>query len=220
MDYGQGIIKIMTLAPEMFDDEGLQYLIQTGILLIAGHSNATYDQALRGIKSGVKGVTHLYNAMSPLGSREPGLVGACLDHAHFASIIPDGIHVSFPSLRIAKRIMGNRLFLISDSVTETDKGPYKFNLGDQRYVDDQGTLSGSAISLMQGVENCVRKVGISLAEALRMGSTFPAKVLGQDPITGTLHPGNLADFIVFNSDFKLQHVFYEGKNRLSPSFTF
>lgn len=215
MEYGQGVIKMMTIAPEMFDDETLHYLVETGILLSAGHSNASYAEAIHGFRSGIRTVTHLYNAMSPLGSREPGLVGASLDLAPFASIIPDGIHVSFPSIRIAKRIMGNRLFLISDSVTETHHGPYLFNKGAGCYMDDKGTLSGSAIHLLEGVENCVRKVGISLAEALRMASTYPAKVMSQEPITGTLHPGGLADFIIFNSNYKVQQVYYEGNRVFS-----
>jgi len=211
MEYGKGVVKMMTIAPERFEPEALQYLAQTGILLSAGHSNATYEEAVHGFKSGIETVTHLYNAMSPLGSREPGLVGASLDQAHFASIIPDGIHVSFSSVRIAKRIMGNRLFLISDSVTETKEGPYFFKKGDNCFINEKGTLSGSAIGLIQGVENCVKKVGISLAESIRMASAYPAKVLSNPKITGILKPGSLADFIVFDSQYKIQHVFYEGQ---------
>jgi len=211
LEYGKGVIKMMTLAPEKISEEVFQYLNDSGIILTAGHSNANYDEAISGFNSGIESVTHLFNAMSQLGSREPGLVGASLDHhSNFASIIPDGIHVSFHNIRLAKKILGNRLFLITDSVTESPEGPYKFFKGENCYVNESGTLAGSSISMLQGVENCVKKAGISLAEALRMASTYPAKLLREPGITGTLRPGSLADFIIFNSDYKIESVFYEG----------
>jgi len=212
MEKGKGVIKMMTIAPELFDAESLNFLSQSGILISAGHSNASYEEAMAGFSHGIHSVTHLYNAMSPLGSREPGLVGATLDHhSVMAAIIPDGIHCSFPSLRIAKKIMGSRLFIITDAVTETLEGPYKFKRGHDQYINDQGTLSGSALSMIKGVENCVKKAGLSLVEALRMSSTYPAKILGDPQLKGTIRPGNLADLVVFDSQYKIHHVFYEGE---------
>ena len=112
--YGKDVIKMITLAPEVCSKEIIQMLLSNGIIVSAGHSNATYRQAMEGFDEGISTVTHLYNAMSPLLHREPGLVGASMDHLSvMASIIPDGYHVDYPAIRIAKQTMQHRLFAIN-----------------------------------------------------------------------------------------------------------
>lgn len=203
----------LTLAPEEADPEVMEWLLASPIMLSAGHSNATYREAMQAFQKGIGLVTHLFNAMSPFNSREPGLLGATLDSSVRASIIVDGIHVDFASVRIAKKIMGDRLFLITDAVTEDTRGEYKFvmNSESQRFEDENGTLSGSALTLMQAVDNCVNQVGIPMDEALRMASLYPAQVIGKDHFLGRLHTGYEASFLVFDADFRMQAYYTKGK---------
>jgi len=134
LTYGKGVIKIITIAPEACSDEVVDLVLSQDIILSAGHSNATYQQSIKGFEKGISTVTHLYNAMSPLHHREPGLTGATLHHSKvMASIIPDGHHVDYAAVSIAKKIMGKRLFAITDAVTETNVGPYQHQLAGDKY---------------------------------------------------------------------------------------
>src|SRR5690606_29430246 len=164
-------LRMMTIAPEQFDDELIDLLLRRGIILSAGHSNATFDEAMHGFRKGIQAVTHLFNAMSPFHHRNPGLPGATFqsDTAK-ASIIADGIHVDYQTLAISKRLLGDRLFLITDAVVAVDTGTYTHVFAGDRYTLPDGTLSGSALTMMQAVANCVLHAGIPLAEALRMAS--------------------------------------------------
>ena len=215
MDYGKGVIQMMTIAPEKFNEETLRFISRYPIILSAGHSEASFEQALNGFNEGIRSITHLFNAMSPLNSREPGLVGAALDHhSIMSSIIPDGIHCNFSSLKIAKKIMGNRLFLITDSVSESSEGYYQFFKGDNKFVDKKGTLSGSALSMIQGVKNCVEECEIPLSEALRMASYYPAKLMSHLKINGRIRAGDPADLILFDSNYKILSVLYNGQEKI------
>lgn len=140
IERGRGVVRYMTLAPEMVDDDSLDLLLQSGIHIASGHSNATFREAMRGFERGIERVTHLFNAMSPFQSREPGLVGATFVQKPWTSIIADGIHCDFNSLKISKELLGARLFLISDAVTESLTGDYRFRFSGDRYVDETGTL--------------------------------------------------------------------------------
>jgi len=116
---GKEVLKIITLAPETCDEAVLERLLANNIIVSAGHSNATYPQAMQGFDSGISLATHLFNAMSPLQGRQPGMTGAIYDHDKvMSSIVADGVHVDYASVRISKKIMGERLFLITDAVTE------------------------------------------------------------------------------------------------------
>jgi N-acetylglucosamine-6-phosphate deacetylase len=129
LNYGEGVITMITLAPEIVDKEIIQYIQRSGVVVSAGHTNATHEQAIASFNDGIKTTTHLYNAMSALQHRSPGMVGAIFDHSTVAcSIVPDGYHVDFAAVRIAKKIMGNRLFAITDAVTTTDTGAYPHQL--------------------------------------------------------------------------------------------
>ncbi|ANE51899.1 N-acetylglucosamine-6-phosphate deacetylase [Flavisolibacter tropicus] len=206
LEYGNGIVKMITLAPEVCSDEVIQLIQSYGITISAGHSNATFAQATAAFDKGVHAVTHLYNAMSALQHREPGLVGATFLHPQAkASIIPDGHHASFEAIRIAKQLMGDRLFTITDAVTETTEGYYQHEKVGDKY-ECNGTLSGSALTQHQSMLNLVNKVGIELGEAIRMCSLYPAQVIGADEIYGKIAPGYTAQFLVLNNDLTLSQV--------------
>lgn len=208
---GGNRVRIITIAPEFFDEETIRMLLARGVVLSAGHSDAQSAQATQAFDWGVQAATHLFNAMSPLHHREPGLPGAIFLHDKVrASIIADGIHVAYDVVGISKRAMGRRLFLITDAVTASDSGQYThIDKGDHFALPD-GTLSGSALTLLQAVGNCVAHVGIALDEALRMATRYPAELIGADDI-GALHPGAKANVLVFGDDFKPRRVMLEGK---------
>ena len=206
----KGLATYMTIAPEEFTEEQLKMLLESDIIIAAGHSSATYKQAQSAFQQGIKRVTHLFNAMSQLQGREPGLVGAAYNSEAWASIIPDGIHVDFASIQISKKIMGKRLFIITDAVTNDISGDYKFIHAGTHYTDLKGTLSGSALTMMQGVKNCVEKVKISLEESLRMASTYPAEVLNLDHRLGKIKPDYQANMVIFDDDFVVKGVVEDG----------
>lgn len=208
---GRDVIRMMTLAPECCSEEAIQYLMDAGITVSAGHSNATYTEAMKAFDLGISTTTHLYNAMSPLLHRAPGMVGAILDSHVFSSIVVDGIHVSFPAVRIAKKIMEDRLFLITDAVTEGVSDSYTYIFQQDRYVTDSGTLAGSCLTQAKGVKNMIDHVGIPAEEALRMASLYPARVIGIDKEQGKIEQGFLADMVVLNNDYEVNNVILSGK---------
>ncbi len=211
IDAGEGIIKMMTLAPEQCSDEVIQLLSDNNIIVSAGHSNATYKQATDGFNKGITTATHLFNAMSPLQGRELGMVGAIYDHATvYSSIVCDGFHTSFEAVRISKKMMQERLFLITDAVTETKEGAYQHLLKDDRYVLPDGTLSGSALTMAHAVNNCVKEVGIEFDEALRMASLYPARVANLLQY-GKIEEGYTADFVVLSKAHEVKAVFRSGQ---------
>ena len=207
LEKGKGVLKMMTIAPEVCDEEIIRMLIDNDIIVSAGHSNATYAEAAKGFALGIPTATHLFNAMSPFQSREPGLVGAVYNNNTVkSSIVPDGIHVDFVSLRISKKIMGERLFFITDAVAETSKGEYQHVFKGNHYTLPNGTLSGSALTMMQSVKNAVAHAGISLEEALRMSSTYPAQLLKTNVPLGKIAAGYAAELVVFNDALEVKEV--------------
>lgn len=203
-------VKIVTIAPEFFDEATIRTLLERGLILSAGHSDADSGQAMQAFDWGIQAATHLFNAMSPLYHRASGLPGAVFLHEGVsASIIADGIHVSYDLVKISKRVMGDRLFLITDAVTNSNTGLYThIDKGDHFALPD-GTLSGSALTLLQAVGNCVAHAGIPLDEALRMATRYPARVIGATDL-GSLQPGMNANVLVFSSDFQPQRVMLGG----------
>ncbi len=197
--YGKGVIKMITLAPEVCSKEVIDLILSTDIIISAGHSNASFGEGINSFDNGISTATHLFNAMSPLHHREPGLPGAIFQHSSvMASIIPDGYHVDFEMISISKQIMKERLFIITDAVTETNEGLYPHQLVGDKY-ESNGILSGSAITMAKGVKNLVDKTGIELSEALRMASLYPARLLGMSNQLGIIKKGYRAD-IVFLDD--------------------
>lgn len=210
LEKADGAVKMMTLAPEVCDTAMLAALKENGIVIAAGHSNATFAEATEGFNNGVETVTHLFNAMSPIHHRDPGLPGAVfLSDNVRASIIADGIHVNYSMLTISKKIMKERLFLVSDAVEENSRGAYKHIRQDDRFVLHDGTLSGARLTMLEAVRNCVIHAGIPLDEALRMASSYPADLM-KDKSRGYLEKGYRADLIVFSSNFEIRDVFVAG----------
>lgn len=210
---GKGIIGMVTIAPECCSKEIIRTFKDADILVSAGHSNATYQEAKVAFDAGdIGAVTHLFNAMPAYHHRAPGLLGAIFQSDKIAaSIIADGIHVDFHTLEISKRLLGDRLFLITDAVTETRTGTYTHNLQDDHYVLPDGTLSGSALTLLKAIKNCVQQANIPLAEAVRMATTYPANLIGRKDI-GRLAPGCKADIIQFDEDFDIKAVMINGED--------
>jgi N-acetylglucosamine-6-phosphate deacetylase len=203
LTYGRDVIKVITLAPEVCSREVLKYILSEGVIVSAGHSNATYKEALKGFVNGIQIATHLYNAMSGLQHREPGLVGAIFDNDRvMASIIPDGHHVDYAAIRVAKKLLGERLFAITDAVTETNEGYYQHYLAGDKY-ESAGILSGSALTMNKAIQNLVNHAYIDLEEALRMCSLYPAKVLGLQNEIGKIEKGYRAKLIVMDANMEL-----------------
>ena len=208
LSYGEGVIKMMTFAPELCSDEVLDFLLQQNIVLSAGHSNATYEQAMTAFGKGINTATHLFNAMSALQHRAPGMAGAIFNHPGVCvSIVADGHHVDFPVIRMSKKLLEERLFLITDAVTANLNGRYTHRLQSDKYVVADGTLSGSALTMIQAMRNCIEHAGIPLEEALRMASLYPARVLGLERQYGRIEAGFTASFVVLNQQADLVSVF-------------
>ena len=199
-----GVIKMITLAPEMCSSDIINLVKEYGVVVCAGHSNATFNEAMTGFKWGVTSVTHLFNAMSQFHHRDPGLPGAAFQAENiFASIIADGIHVNYNAISIAKKLMKERLYLISDAVEENVSGAYLHVRQKDRFTLPDGTLSGSALTMLKAVRNCIEYIGIPFEEALRMASLYPARVMKIDN-RGMIKPGFIADLVVFNKNFEVR----------------
>jgi|SRR5450432_11339 len=200
LENGQGTIKMITLAPEQCDEEIIDFLLKNEILISAGHSSATYEDARHAFKLGIPAATHLFNAMSPLQGREPGLVGAIYDDPGvMCSIICDGIHVDFATVRISKKIMGRRLFFITDAVTASSEGFYPHVFHGNRYTMPDGTLSGSCMTMISTFRNAVQQSGISIEEALKMCSVYPGSML-KNSYNGKIMPGNTTNMNIIDKD--------------------
>ena len=207
LDEGQGIVKMMTLAPECCDREVIDLLLERGVLVSAGHSNATYRQATEAFNSGIPAATHLFNAMSAFQSREPGMVGAIYDHPSVvSSVVCDGVHVDFAAVRISKKLMQERLFFITDAVTPTATGEYQHVFKGDRYTLPDGTLSGSSLTMMKCVQNAVEHIGVTSDEALRMASLYPARLLSEPTRLGMIKEDYLASFVVFDDALNVVEV--------------
>ena len=204
IEYGRNVIKIITLAPEVCTPDILEYIQLQKIIVSAGHSNATYEQAIETFNTtGVATVTHLYNAMSPMQHRAPGLVGAVLDHPLVkAAIIPDGHHVDYAAIRIAKKILNERLFAITDAVTTTTEGYYKHQFAGDKYTSN-GILSGSALTMHKAFINLVVYAGVKVDEALRMCSLHPARIIKHSDEIALLKNGYPASMVVLDKALNL-----------------
>lgn len=209
MEHGREVFKIMTLAPEQCDPEMIQLLMSNGIIVSAGHSNASFEEGVAAFKLGIPAATHLFNAMSAFQSRQPGLVGAIFDSPSVvSSVVCDGVHVDFAAIRISKRIMKERLFYITDAVAETTEGDYQHVFHGDRYTLPDGTLSGSALTMMKCVKNGVEHLGISLEESIRMATVYPARLLGVK--IGMIEKGYSACFTLFDNEMNVHRMIGNG----------
>jgi N-acetylglucosamine-6-phosphate deacetylase len=196
-------VRIATLAPELPGALDLvTALVGNGVVVSAGHSAATYAQARAGFDAGIRGVTHLCNAMAPFDHREPGLIGAALEDPRVTVwLIPDGIHVHPAMVSIVRRAIGaERLAIVSDAIAALGMPDGSHQLagrevdvsdGEARLAD--GVLAGSVLRLDEGLRNLVSFGGCTIAEALPAVTSVPARLLGIGPERGTLRPGAIAD---------------------------
>lgn len=217
------VITKVTLAPEQAGSDVIRQLSAAGIIVSAGHSNATYAEAKAGFSAGITFATHLYNAMSPFSGREPGLVGALFDSPDvYCGIIADGLHVNYANVRMAKRLKGERLILVTDATAPAGAAIDKFIFAGKTIyyrnglcVDEHGTLSGSALTMIEAVQNSVEYCGIALDEALRMATLYPARAMGVEKQLGTVAAGKAANLTVFTRDYQIIKTFVNGESVLS-----
>jgi N-acetylglucosamine-6-phosphate deacetylase len=210
---------LVTLAPEMTTPAVIAELTARGIIVAAGHSEATYAQTNQAIVHGLRGFTHLFNAMSPLTPREPGMVGAALcDDNTWCGIIVDGHHVHPATLEVALRCKRrDRFVLVTDAMPVVGSGKDSFELQGRtiRVVDgvcrdDKGTLAGTAIDMASAVRKCVSMLGLDLAEALRMASQYPAEYLGLGHELGRIAPGYRANLALLDDALHVRRTWIDG----------
>ncbi|XPE53289.1 N-acetylglucosamine-6-phosphate deacetylase [Shigella flexneri] len=212
------VITKVTLAPEMVPAEVISKLANAGIVVSAGHSNATLKEAKAGFRAGITFATHLYNAMPYITGREPGLAGAILDEADiYCGIIADGLHVDYANIRNAKRLKGDKLCLVTDATAPAGANIEQFIFAGKTIyyrnglcVDENGTLSGSSLTMIEGVRNLVEHCGIALDEVLRMATLYPARAIDVEKRLGTLAAGKVANLTAFTPDFKITKTIVNG----------
>ena len=210
---------LITLSPERISPSIIRRLVDGGIIVSLGHSDATYDQVMAAVDAGARGVTHLYNAMSPLTNRAPGLVGAALDSTDlWCGLIADGVHVHPAAIGVAlrsKRPPG-RVFLVTDAMSTIGSDLQVIELNGRKVhrrggalMLEDGTLAGSDLDMMSAVRFMVQKADVALDEALRMASAYPAEFLGQSDI-GRITPGARADLVHIDDALMAHALWREG----------
>ncbi len=212
---------IVTVAPEKLQAGQLRRLSDAGLLVSAGHTNASHACVTEAIAQGLRGFTHLFNAMSPLTAREPGTVGAALeDHTTWAGIIADGHHVHPATLSLAHRCKpAGKLLLVSDAMATVGAKEQGFELYGERIevqrgklINTEGNLAGSAIALIDAVRTAHQLSGIELGECLRMASLYPAAFLRLENQLGRIAPGFRADLFAFTSSYAVTDSWVAGQH--------
>ena len=218
-DYSDAVVSI-TMAPEVEGaKELIKYLSDNGVTVSMGHTKATYDEAIEGIKCGACHSTHLYNAMTPFTHREPGVVGATFDTDITTETISDGIHISYPALRTAYKQKGtDKVLLVSDAMEACGMPDGQYSLGGQDVIVKNGaarlldgTLAGSVLTLDKAVKNIYNNSNYPLNEVVRMATYNGAKHCHVEDHKGLIKEGYDADLILFNEDIEIQKVFVNGK---------
>ena len=211
---------MLTVAPETVSPEQIAALTRAGVIVSLGHSEASFGQASAAIEAGARQVTHLFNAMSPLAHRDPGLVGAALEHGEvFAGLIADGIHVDRHAIAIALRAKNGpgKIFLVTDAMATIGTEMSEFTLngrritrGGGRLTLDDGTLAGADLDMISAVRFMHGQIGIDLGEVLRMASLYPARAIRRERELGTLAQGSAASFVHLTDDLSVAGVWIAG----------
>ena len=216
------IIGMLTLAPENCPAQVVKQLSDNNIVVSLGHTNATYAQAKIAIDNGASSATHLFNAMTTLSGREPGVIGAIYDNNLYAGVIVDGFHVAYENVRISKKILGEKLFLVTDAVAPAGANIDCFDfVGTTVYYKDgkcfgeDGTLGGSAVTMIGSIQQTVNYVGIELQEAIRMATLYPAKAISVDDKLGSITAGKVANLAIFNNEYKVVATVVNGVYKAS-----
>ena len=213
---------MLTLAPEHVAPGQIRALSDAGILVCGGHSAAGYEETMAATAEGLCGFTHLFNAMSPLGSREPGMVGAALsDPDSWCGIIVDGHHVHPATVSVALNAKPKgKLYLVTDAMATVGSATNSFELygetiheTDGRLVNRAGRLAGSAISMIEAVRTTHQAVGVALDECLRMASLYPAQFIGESENRGRIATNFRSDLVHFGDKFDVLNTWVAGKRR-------
>lgn len=216
-----GNISLMTVAPEL---EGVHelalYCAKEGIVLAAGHSNATYDDMMEAVQAGILHSTHFFNAMRRLHHRDPGVVGAIMIYPNIAcEIIADGYHLHSAIVKLLRRVKPvHKIVLVTDCLRPTGQTEGKLMANHQEvYLKDglftrkeDETIAGSALTMIKGVKNLVEDMDVPMDDALRMASCNPATVISKQIETGYIMPGRDADIVVFDEDYKVRMTMVKG----------
>ena len=214
-------VTLITLAPEQVPLDTIRAMVARGAIVVAGHTAATYEQVRAGLDAGMRGFTHLYNAMSPLQGREPGAVGAALeDRDSWCGIIVDGVHVHPGSLRVALAAKPRgKLFLVTDAMPPVGADNPSYELYGETITaidgvvrNAAGALAGSALDMATAVRNSVTMLGLPLAEAARMASAYPADFLGLGHSHGRIAPGYAADLVALDADLQVVATWIGGQD--------
>ena len=210
---------MVTLAPYSATADQVARLTEAGVIVSLGHTDCSYEEAASFIKAGARCATHLYNAMSQLGHRSPGLVGAALTHDIHAGLIADGEHVSLPAMKVALSAKPEKIFLVSDCMSVAGTDITSFDLGGRRITRengrltlDDGTLAGADLTLPRAIAKVV-DLGVSPERALAMATRIPAELLGRQDI-GRLSANARADLVHLDDDFSLQGVWQGAERRV------
>ncbi|AKC86515.1 N-acetylglucosamine-6-phosphate deacetylase [Pseudoxanthomonas suwonensis] len=212
-------VTLITLAPEQVPLETIRAMVARGAIVVAGHTAGSYEEIRAGLDAGLRGFTHLFNAMSPLQGREPGAVGAALeDRGSWCGIIVDGVHVHPGSLRVALAAKPRgKLFLVTDAMPMVGSDDPAFALYGEviTAVDGvvrnaAGALAGSALDMATAVRNCVDLLGLPLEEAARMAATYPAEFLGLGNRLGRIAPGYQADLVLLDEALQVRSTWIAG----------
>ena len=213
-------VTLVTLAPEAVPTGAIARLRAAGVVVAAGHSTADYEATRRALDEGLDGFTHLFNAMTPFGSREPGMVGAALeDRESRFGIIVDGHHVHPASLRVALAARGlDGAMLVTDAMPPAGTAMARFELqgrtitvADAALRGDDGTLAGSALTMDLALRNAIGMLGLSLAETSRLASANPAAFLRMNTRRGTIAPGMAADLVHLDVALQIRRVWIAGQ---------
>jgi N-acetylglucosamine-6-phosphate deacetylase len=219
-----GGVTLVTLAPERTTPAFIRELSDAGVIVSAGHTNATYDQLQPAIAAGLRGFTHLFNAMSPLGSREPGAVGAALaSETSWCGLIVDGHHVHPEVMKLALRAKRHeRFMLVSDAMPNVGAAMKSFVLNgkpitvaDRKLVDEHGRLAGADLDMATAVRNTVQMLGIPLVDAVRMASANPADFLALRDV-GRIVPGQRANLVQLDEDLQVRETWIDGEPSVAP----
>jgi N-acetylglucosamine-6-phosphate deacetylase len=212
-------ITIVTLAPETTSPDLIRRMVDAGVIVAAGHSNASYEEMRAALDAGLSGFTHLFNAMSPLTSRAPGVVGAALDDEQsWCGLIVDGHHVHPATMRIAlaSKARGHCV-LVTDAMPSVGAASKEFelngqviNVADGKCVTADGTLAGSDLNMAAAVKNATTMLRLELAEAVRMASEYPARIIGLGGELGRIQPGYRANFVLTDRDLNVIDTWING----------
>lgn len=200
-------VKLITLAPEAVDNATIKTLVEHQVIVSLGHSNASFDQVNLALKAGASGFTHLFNAMSPIESRAPNMVGAALlDSDSWCGLILDGHHIHPASARLAYQAKTEgKIILVTDAMSTIGSPQTQFHfdghdieLKHNKLTSKMGSLAGSALTMITAVNNAIAMLHAPASQALNMASAYPAEFLGLNKQKGSIKIGNIADLILLN----------------------